>query len=639
MTTVVERAPVPARAGRASAARPRNGTLDGLRAIAVLAVVVYHLWPNVLPAGFLGVDLFMVLSGYLITGLLLDDRARHGAVRLRAFWGRRFRRLVPALLATLTIVSLWVRFDGPRTLEATVRGQGIAALLYFANWRLILDGVSYAALAKPPSPLLHLWSLAVEEQFYVLWPLVVVGLLALGRGRHHLVAVVAAAGAVASAVTMAVLFSPSQDPLRLYYGTDTRAQTFLVGAIAAVAVRGSTFDRLRRAVSAAAGGALVAVVVAFFAADRSAFLYRGGFALFAVVAAIAVLGAAVGGVTSALLDRAPLRLIGRTSYGIYLWHWPVIVLVNEERVGFGGVALLLLRLGLIAGATALSWIVVEQPAQRIQLARGAVLAPVAVAVTAVAVLSLTSTPIVAYAGVDVSRAPPASVITPEPTSTSPASVTTATTIGPAVVPRVVLLVGDSGMYDAAPALAAGLGAAGSEVVSVAYAGEGLTRPAGVRDQWARAVDQYRPDLVVVMLGGWDGDYIVNNGDDAYRAQVDATVTMLTRFGAHVLWLAELPGGTRQGDPDRFFAALPPRYPGVVDFVDLQSSLADATGAHPRVVNGQLFRKPDGWHLCPAGAAAFASALIDHLRLSAPEWQNGDWRADARYDDPPGGCRP
>ncbi len=386
MTIVVERSPALARARQEPRARGRNGALDGLRAVAVVAVVVYHLWPDALPAGFLGVDLFMVLSGFLITGLLLDDHGRHGRVRLRVFWARRFRRLVPALLVTLSAVALWVRFDGPRALEATVRGQGLAALLYVANWKLIVDGVSYAALAKPPSPLLHLWSLAVEEQFYLIWPLVVVALLRTGRGTHRLVALVASVGAIASAVCMAMLFSPDQDPLRLYYGTDTRAQTFLIGAVAAVFVRSSGLRRVRHLVPAGAVVALIGVLVAFVAADRSQFLYRGGFALFAIVAAVGVIGAFVGGPISLILDRAPLRLIGRTSYGIYLWHWPVIVLVSEDRVGFGGTRLLALRLGLVAAATTASWLLVERPSLRTRRARAAVLAPMGLGAAAVAVL-------------------------------------------------------------------------------------------------------------------------------------------------------------------------------------------------------------------------------------------------------------
>src|SRR4051812_25228329 len=158
------------------ATTPRLGGLDGLRAVAVVAVVAYHLWPDRLPAGFLGVDLFMVLSGFLITGLLVDEHRRTGAIRLGAFWLRRVRRLVPALPPLLVVVAVWVRWPPPAALFPTVRGQGLASLLYVGNWKLVSDGTSYATLGQSPSPLLHLWSLAIEEQFYVVWPLVVAAL-------------------------------------------------------------------------------------------------------------------------------------------------------------------------------------------------------------------------------------------------------------------------------------------------------------------------------------------------------------------------------------------------------------------------------------------------------------------------------
>ena len=661
----------------------RIGGLDGLRAVAVIAVVVYHLWPGEVPAGFLGVDLFMVLSGYLITGLLIDERSRAGLIRLGAFWVRRFRRLVPALLALLVGVAVWINLVGGPDLKHTVRGQGIASLLYVGNWKLVAEGTSYASLSSAPSPLLHLWSLAIEEQFYVVWPLVVFGVLFLARGRRLPLMFVAALGAVASAAWMAVLFDPHDDPLRLYYGTDTRAQAFLIGALAVLAARRYTSTRARRIVRWASVPAFVFVMDAFLFLHAPGVLYRGGFAAFALVAAIVVVAVTQEGPVTHLLDRAPLRLIGRVSYGIYLWHWPIIVLVTEHNAPVHGFGLLVLRLALIAGATAASWLLVEHPYQRAPRAYALRLAPVGVSLAALALLLLPTTQVAAYASYDVSHIPPPEVaplpmVTPTTaalvassiasslaTTSVPPSSSSTPSARPAVVttdppeptdpappapppapakPKTVLVIGDSGTYDMAPAFVAGFGNVGIRLVSTAYPGEGLTTPDGVQKIWTDAIDKYQPDFFIVGLGTWDNDFVAANGADAYRAKVDSVVALLNANGAHILWLSVLPSDSDLPDqrprPDiqeQIFSELPGRYPGVVDFLDLTPSLSTPDGKTPREIDGHLLRKPDGWHLCPDGAAAVTHAVLGHLGLDSDGWDHGDWRTDRRYDDPPGGC--
>jgi peptidoglycan/LPS O-acetylase OafA/YrhL len=584
--------------------------------VAVIAVVAYHLWPDRVPAGFLGVDLFMVLSGFLITALLVDNRAS-GRPRLGRFWARRFRRLVPALLAVLTGVAVWVRVSGPSLLEPTVRGQGLASLLYVGNWKLIHDGTSYAALSDPPSPLLHLWSLAIEEQFYVLWPLAVLAGLALWRGRTRPLAIAAAVGAVASAALMAVWFEPGHDPLRLYFGTDTRAFAFLVGGIAFLAFR-------RASLRSIGIPALIGIVGAFVFLDSDAALYQGGFLAFAVVAAAAVVSVTKPGPLALVLDRAPLRVIGRVSYGIYLWHWPVIVFVRADNTPFSGVALLGVRIGLTALFTTLSWVYIEQPYRRLPGRPAVAVAVVGVAITAGCLVTLPHRSPLAYADVDVSKV---AVPVVEPPNRSDVV---------AGVPGTVMIVGDSGMYDEVPALTAGFTSAGSTVVSTAFPGVALTTPPGTRDSWAATVAERRPDLVIVMLGAWDHDFVATNGDAAYAAIVDDTVTKLTAHGAHVMWLSVLPGdavvpGRRVDatDLDRFYRPLPARYPGVVEFVDIGDSLAPQPGVQ--------LRKPDGWHLCPEGAASLAHTILDRFGIDDATWRAGQWRLDPRYDDPPGGC--
>jgi peptidoglycan/LPS O-acetylase OafA/YrhL len=159
----------------------RVGALDGLRAVAVVAVVIYHLSPRLLPSGYLGVDVFMVVSGFLITGLLVREYEHSGGIRLAVFWGRRFRRLVPALVLLLVVVAAWVGFVGPRSLTPSIRTQGLAALFYVSNWKLIASGVTSGGSVGASSPLVHLWSLAVEEQFYLLWPPLLLVLLRIAR--------------------------------------------------------------------------------------------------------------------------------------------------------------------------------------------------------------------------------------------------------------------------------------------------------------------------------------------------------------------------------------------------------------------------------------------------------------------------
>jgi hypothetical protein len=200
-----------------------------------------------------------------------------------------------------------------------------------------------------------------------------------------------------------------------------------------------------------------------------------------------------------------------------------------------------------------------------------------------------------------------------------------------------MLVGDSGMFDEAPALTAGFARAGWRVVSTAFPGIGLTRD-GMVDQLGRAAAQYRPDLTVVMLGSWDIDWIAAHGAGAYRSVLDDAVRRFTEPGGRVLWLSMLPGGPTPTRPvDRYYAELPSRYPRQVDYLDIAAPLRAPDGGWPRVVGGKLLRKPDGWHVCPDGAAAVAHRVLTHEALDRPGWDAGDWRNDTRYDDPHGGC--
>ena len=211
---------------------PYVAALDGIRAVAVAGVVLYHAGARWLPGGFLGVDLFFVLSGFLITSLLLAEREATGRIDLPAFWARRARRLLPAAFLVIALSVLAVAILSPGDLPST-RADAIASFLYVNNWHQILADQSYFQAFARPSLLRHLWSLAVEEQFYLLWPLVMgICVAVLGRRRTTIVTLVLA---VASSGLMAVLFTPGRDPSRVYYGTDTHATGLLIGALLAFA--------------------------------------------------------------------------------------------------------------------------------------------------------------------------------------------------------------------------------------------------------------------------------------------------------------------------------------------------------------------------------------------------------------------
>jgi len=358
--------------------------LDGLRALAVLAVIAYHEQFSWAPGGLLGVGVFFTLSGYLITSLLLAQWSAGGRLHLSRFWLGRARRLLPALFVMLAVVTAWVTV-ADRARLASLRGAVVAAATYSSNWYAVVQQQSYFARFAPPGPLDHLWSLAVEEQFYLVWPsLLLLGLLLLRKQpRGGVVPSVSAARwltwptlamAAASALAMADLYQPGLDPTRVYEGTDTRAFGLLIGAALAMACAGRHPERAGRASRLAldAGGLAGLVVIGLLIwrlGQYSPFVYRGGLVLLsaataAVVAAVACPGSLVG----VLLAWRPLRWIGVRSYGIYLWHYPVIVLTTPANASEN-----LVRIAAQIAASvvlaALSWRFIEEPVRHGALGR------------------------------------------------------------------------------------------------------------------------------------------------------------------------------------------------------------------------------------------------------------------------------
>jgi peptidoglycan/LPS O-acetylase OafA/YrhL len=658
--------------------------LDGVRALAVMAVFVYHLGTTgdaaqPLRGGFLGVDVFFVLSGYLITSLLVVEARDTGRISIRQFYLRRARRLFPAMFAVLIVVgvlvTVWLTGQAHRT-----RSDLVAAVSYVTNWWLIAEDSSYFGNGDRPRLLTHLWSLSVEEQFYLLWPLALVWFFR-NRMRRGVMLAVLAVLIAASAAAGILLYDPWADPSRIYYGTDTRALAPLLGAGLALTARpwryGASPARARGADAAGFIALLALAAAAVLAKDSAPPLYRGGFLAIAVLSAVLVWAAGHPATAlGRLLGLAPLRWLGERSYAIYLWHWPVCVLTRPGLdVPFTGWANVALRVGIVLVLADLSYRLLERPMRRpnfflgyasrhlhteplvrLPVLRSAALAVVStVSVTTVGFqLAAVVTPAVA---VPVDAGPPAALeleagptpsASPEPTvSASPsASPSTATKIPTVAIfgdsQGMTLMVNkpaDLGRYaTVTDATIEGCGILVGKVVSRSGERRDLaSNCSGWRTRWASSATRLKPQIALVIIGAWElFDLTVAEGTLTFGTpEWDAHVSGQLREGMAVLRAAGSTVALALSPCYRPIKASAGHWPERGDddrTQHLNALLRAAAAADPGQVStvdppGEFCTDPaistnlkyrwDGVHYFKPGAALYFKAVIPRLRELAP----------------------
>jgi peptidoglycan/LPS O-acetylase OafA/YrhL len=565
--------------------------------VAVALVLADHGGIPGLAGGFLGVDIFFVLSGFLITSLLLDELGRTGRIDLGGFWIRRARRLLPALVLMVLMVAVGRQFFSPEAV-AGLRDDAVATFCWVANWMFVADKTDYFSQGAPPSPLQHAWSLGVEEQYYIIWPLVLiavaVSLAARARRRRRwatlggvrlTVFLLATFGALASAAA-AILLASDATRDRVYFGTDTRAQALLAGAAASALLVGdwsslnrgwspirSRWGRVAARLLPVIGMVLLAAAAHY--AIGSAREFRGGLLIAVSVAAVLVVAPAAldpRGPVATVLAWRPLVWLGTISYGVYLWHWPIFLVLSGERTGWSGLSLFGLRCVATLAVATVSWRLIEQPVRRwrpvrvplFPLAGATVATAVAVTVLVVPVGPRSAGPLDASLPPGVS---PVAVVSPSP----PAGPARAVSQRDPRRPFTVSVFGDSIGWTLMHYLPSTPGfhfvdhtVIGCSLVRggpYRYLGQTLDQKTECESwpsRWTAEAAADRPDAILLIVGRWETVDRVNEGRwthigdpafDAYLAgELYRAVDILSANGAP-LTVANLPYSRRGERPD------------------------------------------------------------------------------------------
>lgn len=521
---------------------PYRPSLDGLRAGAVVAVLLFHAGWSRAHGGFLGVDVFFTLSGYLITTLLLSEYSESGTIRLRSFWIRRARRLMPAQIVMAVVVVAVAWLSTPPGFFGRLALDSLSALFYVGNWHLIDHTTSYFATGAPPSLFTHSWSLAIEEQFYLLWPLL--ALFALRRGARPSTLGYLAVGGAAVSYTLTQVLLNTASTNRLYYGTDTHALGILAGAGLATWLWQRTLSPRQWSFVRLTGylGAAALAVTIYCARGSSEWVFRFGF----LVVALSVCMVISSLVTprehplSRVLSWRPLTYVGRLSYGIYLWHYPVIALVTNRVTHLNGGALFVTRLLLTLLFAGVSYHVVELPLRRaVTTTSGGrrVVAAGVIAIAAVVLMSSFAQRVPSYAS---------------PTASAP------------VDPVRALVLGDSVMltldHNTAPwrdrnnvsstsatVLGCGIGPSfrpifhGHRIFGNAKCHLRSDGSWPLESIWASTINSQRPDVIVVGAGRWEThDHLI--GHDLHSINDPWFVQQMSR-GLSDIWRAGRSAGS------------------------------------------------------------------------------------------------
>ncbi|WP_068253908.1 acyltransferase family protein [Janibacter corallicola] len=494
--------------------------LDGLRGISVIAIVLFHAGATWVAGGYWAVNVFFIVSGYLITGLLLAEYDRWGTIDLVKFYVRRARRLLPALVTTVALTAVATRFLLGTSMPETSKGDAISSLFYVANWRFILTGQSYFAEFGSASPFRHMWTLAIEEQYYLIFPTLLLVLLTWLRRKWHVTwGLVVLIGA--SATLMFLLRpEPGADTSRIYYGTDTRMQDIFSGCALALAVwaaRTRDLARLasrRRLLDVVGVIGAVGLIAALLLLQLFHWVYPWGYLLFNTGFVVLVLGVveiAPGGLLARVMSVGPLVWVGKLSYSLYLVHWPVIVLLDESVTGLDGMALFALRMAISFPLAAGSYYFIENPVRRGRLST--LLTPSRTGLVGVTAMALgVACVLTSFQGI---KGTP-NVATGDAQRVSADA-------GSGDFP--LLIVGDSVGFslgynfpkedfpDVAPTAQVRFGC-GTAIQHLAVDGHqqepGTEKCEGMFQEWTTAAEETRPKAVVWSLGGWEVfDHVVD----------------------------------------------------------------------------------------------------------------------------------